>query len=205
MGCRVALYNLLIMPTFQRSILWQPDDLPGSDHCTLWQNDEGWQLDGLALLAEDNRPHLVQYRVQCNHNWETRFVLASVAVGAQERVVHFRIDDDQRWWTGKTERTTLRGCYDVDLGVTPATNTLPIRRFNLAVGESQEFLAVWVSFPGLSIDALPQRYTRLDEFLYQFENLRSGFTAKLTVDEFGLVTHYPAAWRSVVATETDDL
>src|SRR5712664_99467 len=39
---------------------------------------------------------------------------------------------------------------DIDLAVTPATNTLPIRRLNLEVGQSQEVTAAWLKFPDLT-------------------------------------------------------
>jgi hypothetical protein len=35
----------------------------------------------------------------------------------------------------------VRGCDDIDLAVTPATNTLPIRRLNLQVGGSESVIA----------------------------------------------------------------
>jgi len=53
-------------------------------------------------------------------------------VAAQER------ECSTRWNGGSTvrERTDLAGCSDVDLGWTPATNILPIRRTGLVVGGS---------------------------------------------------------------------
>lgn len=101
---------------------------------------------------------------------------------------------DQQWQVDEQEREDLTGCVDVDLSITPATNTLPIRRLRLAVGESAEVTAAWVRFPALSVEPLRQRYTRLAENRYRYESLESGFTAELTVDDQGLVTHYPGGW-----------
>lgn len=84
----------------------------------------------------------------------------------------------------------LDGLRDVDLGFTPATNTLPMRRLALEVGESAEVDAVWVRFPELEVARLPQRYTRLEGMRYRYESAGGAFLAELEVDANGLVIRY---------------
>ena len=88
-------------------------------------------------------------------------------------------------------------CLDLDLAFTPATNILPLRRLGLAVGESREVTAAWLRFPDLSVEPLPQRYTRLDERRVRYESRGGAFTAELEVDELGLVVRYPPLWERV--------
>jgi hypothetical protein len=38
------------------------------------------------------------------------------------------------------------GCLDIDLGFSPSTNLLPIRRLTLAVGEAATVRAAWLPF-----------------------------------------------------------
>jgi hypothetical protein len=89
----------------------------------------------------------------------------------------------------------------VDLLPTPFTNTLPIRRLRLAVGDSREILVAYVTVPGLELSAARQRYTRLEprdgRDVYRFEGLGSGFVAEVTVDAEGLVVDYPGLFRRV--------
>ena len=57
----------------------------------------------------------------------------------------------------------------------------------------------WVSAPDLTVRPQPQAYTRLADRLYLFENLDgSGFTARLPVDEDGIVLDYPGLFRRVM-------
>ena len=86
----------------------------------------------------------------------------------------------------------LKGCTDVDLGCSPSTNTLPIRRLRLGVGASQKIQAAWLRFPDFTIVKAAQTYTRLDEFTYRYAS--GTFEAELTVDDDGLVAAY-ADWR----------
>jgi uncharacterized protein len=95
------------------------------------------------------------------------------------------------------EIPSVAGCLDVDLAFTPATNILPLRRLDLAVGESREVTAAWLLFPDLTVEPLPQRYTRLDERRVRYESRGGAFTAELEVDELGLVMRYPPLWERV--------
>jgi hypothetical protein len=114
-------------------------------------------------------------------------------------------DGAWRWklnWDEEREVPELSDCIDVDLGCTPSTNTLPIRRLNLEIGESREVTAAWVRFPALSVQPLRQRYTRLGEHAYRYESGNDAytFTADLAVDDLGLVTSYPPAWQRIAST-----
>ena len=96
------------------------------------------------------------------------------------------------WTVDGIAMRSLKGSTDVDLGCSPSTNTLPIRRLRLAIGASQTIQVAWVRFPGLTVVKAPQTYTRLDESTYRYSS--GTFEADLTVDEDGLVATY-AEWR----------
>jgi uncharacterized protein len=98
------------------------------------------------------------------------------------------------WLVNGQERPDLQECRDVDIGVTPATNTLPIRRLELQVGESRKLVAAWLRFPELDVIPLKQRYTRIDEETYLYESVMSGYKAELIVDEDGVVQTYGGEW-----------
>ncbi len=91
----------------------------------------------------------------------------------------------------------IEGLVDVDLGFTPATNTLPIRRLTRAVGEAVDVTAAWVRFPELTVEPLPQRYVRLDERRYRYASSGGAFVAELEVDDLGLVVRYEGGWERV--------
>jgi hypothetical protein len=94
----------------------------------------------------------------------------------------------------------LHGLVDVDLGFSPVTNTLPIRRLEPAIGEVVAVTAAWVRFPELTIEPLPQRYVRLAERRYRYESAGGAFVAEIEVDDLGLVTTYEGGWRRIAAS-----
>jgi hypothetical protein len=158
----------------------------GAEHCILEREEAGFRLAGTAVLAVDRAPYLVEYAVRTDEEWRTR----SVDVRCNEDRLEISADGAGGWSAPGVE-----GCIDVDLGFTPATNTLPIRRAGLAVGDALDLDAAWVRFPELSLERLAQRYERLREDRYRYSS--PGFHAELVVDEDGLVLDYEGLWRAV--------
>ena len=89
-------------------------------------------------------------------------------------------------------RPSLEGCTDVDLGFSPSTNALPIRRLALQVGQSRTVQVAWLRFPQLTVARTVQTYTRLDTTRYRYAS--GDFEADLTVDDDGFVVDYDE-WR----------
>jgi uncharacterized protein len=178
----------------ERAVLWRGLYRPGAEYCGLWRNDDGWHLAGTVVVVLDGHPAEVRYAVTCDVSWNTRAVTVGLTSGAAERSLKLRTDDQQRWWNAQDEVAGVRGCLDIDLGATPATNTLPIRRLELPIGRSADVTAAWVKFPDLIVQPLDQRYTRLSERRYQYESGGGSFQAEIEVDELGLVTRYEGGW-----------
>lgn len=184
-----------------RTVLWRALSQPGLDYCALWRAADGWLLEGMALVALEGQPVQVRYAVTCADSWETRGVEIALLAGGEERWLHLVADEHRRWQADGRELPALRGCVDVDLGITPATNTLPIRRLDIPIGAGEDVTAAWVRFPELTIEPLPQRYTHLDATTYRYESRGGAFVADLTVDDLGLVVEYPGGWSRVAAGE----
>ena len=195
-----------------RTVLWQRIDSPGSEWCTLEREPEGWRFRGIVLAAADTVPVLVQYVVVLASDWSTRAVEIVMHSGdaSQPRELRLTVDPEQRWQIEREpsldpsmpqdDPMALHGLTDVDLGITPATNTLPIRRLDPAIGEAVAVTAAWVRFPELTIEPLPQRYIRLAERRYRYESAGGAFVTEIEVDELGLVTRYEGGWQRVAVS-----
>ena len=119
--------------------------------------------------------------------------------------LHVTTDGEGRWHDliGGTAISWLNGCLDVDIGFTPATNTLPIKRLQLEEHASQDIVVAYVPLPSqIEGDFLPrlaqQRYSCLvRDQRYLYEGIFRAFTAELEVDTSGLVLDYPATFRRI--------
>ncbi len=184
------------------NILCRGHWLSSSEYCDLTATAGGHRLSGTVLLPIDGRPGQIRYRVDVDEGWRTGAAEVTAVIAGAERPVMLTADAGGRWRLDGSSAAGLDGCIDVDLGFTPATNTLPIRRLGLQVGETAEVLSAWMRFPGLTVEAAVQSYERLDKRLWRY---RSGsFAADLTVDPSGLVVAYGEdAWIAVAHSDLD--
>jgi hypothetical protein len=173
------------------AVLWQASD-GGSEVCILERHGRGWRLRGTALTHEARRPIELRYAVTVDSAWATTDVEVLVAVaGGDPR----QLAELGRLWSRTERPPEYSDCVDVDLSFTPATNTLPIRRLRLDIGEEAEIYVAWLVWPELSVQRVLQRYTRLAEDRYRYS--QDEFEAELTVDEQGLVLEYEGLWRAI--------
>jgi uncharacterized protein len=156
--------------------------------------------DSIVLAFDDERgPFRLTYRLNWDESWRLRD--AELVLATERSTQSLRLQTDgQGYWRDGDDRAidALEGCRDIDIWPTPFTNSFPIRREPMAIGERRQFLMAWVFAPDLTVHPQPQAYTRLADRLYLFENLDgSDFRAELAVDEDGVVLDYPDLFRRV--------
>lgn len=187
------------MRRLERALLWRRLDEPSLEHFRLWRQPDGAMLEGAVVLALEGRPATVRYEIVCDARWVTRSVVVRLSQGDETRTLQLAVDSERRWRSGGAELDALRGCLDVDLSVTPATNLLPIRRLNLAIGQLEPVTAAWVRFPSLAVELLPQTYERTVERRYRYASNDGEFQVDLDVDDLGLPLRYADYWEAVAA------
>jgi hypothetical protein len=186
-----------------RRVAWRrSDEVQTDEHCTLTQRDTGLSLVGTVLGAEDGAPVRIEYRVLTDADGLTTAAHVRDLRGFEQRTLTLERDAKGNWTVDGAKVRGLKGATDVDLGCSPSTNTLPIRRLHLGVGASKTIKAAWVTFPELTVVKADQTYTRLDEFTYRYAS--GDFEAELTVDDENLVAAYAEWARTGVAIGQGD-
>ena len=174
-------------------VAWRrSDEIEADEFCTLSVRGGGLSMIGTVLGAEGGQPIRIEYRVLADAKGLTTAAHVRQLVGFEQRAIALLRDEKGNWTVDGKRVSTLRSCTDVDLGCSPSTNTLPIRRLHLNVGASKTIAAAWIRFPSLEVVKAAQTYTRLDESTYRYAS--GTFEAELTVDDESLVTSY-ADWR----------
>ena len=186
------------------AILWRRLDLPGHEVAELAAVPAGWELSGVALLAHDGRPCRLDYRIECDAAWQTRRVRIHGRLGVVPAELELTRNAQGAWHANGAPVPALQGCVDVDLGFSPSTNLLPIRRLGLAVGGHASVRAAWVRFPDLTLEVLEQVYTRVGDASYRYESAGGAFRRELTVSAEGFVLEYPDFWRAEATTTRSD-
>lgn len=177
---------------------WQDWSGKGIEHLVLKEGPEQIDADSAVLGTVDDRAFAARYKILCDANWRVRKV-AIHEIGS-ELAAELASDGAGNWVDSSgAAQPQLAGAVDVDLSITPFTNTLPIRRLKLDKGQAQEILAVYIQLPDISITTDRQRYTCLEAGRrYRYESVDSDFTRDIEVDAHGLVVNYPGLFRRVL-------
>lgn len=185
---------------------WRRDDRPGLEALTVERREGALAVQGNLILVLDDRVSEVDYRLTYGVDWG--FVRGTVrsAEGSATRTLELVRREGGEWLVDGTPRPDLAGCVDLDLMVTPFTNTPPLWRLDPAPGGACPLRVAWVRFPELTVSGVRQEYVRLDagdpprRFLYR--NLETGFEDALEVDEQRLVVAY-GPWRRIGPMQTE--
>ncbi|HLY15424.1 MAG TPA: putative glycolipid-binding domain-containing protein [Candidatus Limnocylindrales bacterium] len=185
-----------------KSVLWTRSDVPGLEWCRLASEPGGetlaGSLAGSVVLAWEGVPWRIDYAIELDTAGQTRLLTIGAdgqSGGAASHVnVRLEADGDGRWRHDGELVIDDREALDCDLGFSPSTNTLPIRRLGLEVGQRREIAVAWILFPSFEIVLGQQSYERLAEQTWRYRS--AGFEADLTVDEDGLVEAY-YVWQAV--------
>ncbi len=166
---------------------WRRVDKPGLELMALSRSPSGISVRSTLIHAGEDCFGL-RYRWELDPSWRTR-TLRIERTDAVEKSLVIERTGDTNWRVDGEARPDLAGCHEVDVSATPFCNGLAIRRMNEADGE---LLALFVDAPVLTCQPSRQRYEHLGPRLWRYvdKGVSDGFTARLDLDEEGLVAKY---------------
>jgi len=167
----------------------------GYEAVFLQDDDTGYRLDGHTVATEDDRPWVVRYAITLDQRWITTEVRVWGWSPLGSRTVQLATDPAGHWTVDGAVVPELEGCIDVDLESSCCTNTIPVHRLQLGVGQSADAPAAYIRAFDLSVQRLEQRYARLDDedtrLHFDYHAPAFDFNAVLVYDESGLIIEYP--------------
>jgi hypothetical protein len=203
-----------------RSLCWQRVDSTGIEH-VLFDDRSGLYARG-TIVGTDPLTYSGSYELLADQKWASARLTVNVegagwlrsltlerAAGRWHATAGEQGDLDAALMHEGHTRAQLPGvenpdrlatALDVDLGYSPLTNTLPIRRLGLraaATGTQQTVAVAWVLVPSLVVVPAQQTYTVVGLGTIRYSS--GDFSAELTVDGDGFVTHYPGLAKLVTA------
>ena len=177
--------------------LWRWQQGTGLERFELVRAADDWIFRGTILTLAADTAVEARYEILCDRSFRTKSASISLLDPGGERRLKIAAQNGH-WFENGRENPAVKGAIDIDLGWSPFTNTLPIKRLKLKIGESSgEFVAAWVRFPELKLQPLPQEYLRLADRQYRYSSHGGAFVANVLVDDHGLVLNYEGFWQRV--------
>ena len=179
-----------------RSAAWRHGfSRDGFEVVFLTADTNGYRLDGHTVAVESGQPWTVGYSIALSDQWVTLSARIWGWSGRGRRSLQLNSDGLGRWLVDGRALAALDGCIDVDLESSCCTNTIPVHRLALAVGQSADAPAAYVRAVDLTVQRLEQQYARVrdDDAGMRYEYRAPGFefAASLLYDRAGLVLEYP--------------
>ena len=208
---RMELDPYKAAPPVDVQAVWRSADGCRVEHLHLLRDGRMWAADGVIVGVHGGTatsdatsaiPLRAHYAILLDARWHVRQVSVDIAGRAPLRL---RADGNGRWETGLAEPLPdFDGILDVDLSLTPFTNTIPIRRLGLAAGQEHAIRTLYIDVPSLALSVATQRYVcdtpfgrqngqdkGADHGRYAYGSVTTGAAVDLSVDGQGLVIDYP--------------
>jgi hypothetical protein len=175
---------------------WSDWNATGFEHLVLAHGSAAITADGIVLSGGDQL-FAARYRVTCDLAWRVRSAEVEL-IGSPGRL-QLSADGQGHWLDASANPLPeLDGAIDIDLSISPFTNTLPIRRLDLQSGQSVDIVAAYIRVPELTVTRDPQRYIcRQRRAQFRYESLDSDFASDIETDQDGLVVTYAGLFRRI--------
>ena len=181
----------------QQHRIWYSPEWQSKEECLISSSAAGIEVQGsIRGTAPDAQDFEINYTLEFSPQWQIQHIVIRDAR-------HDGNDLDLQYESGKwfdVDGWHLKE-YDnidyVDLSITPATNTPPLKRLSFANGETQKIDVLYVDLPAFATRRMEQYYTQLDAHTYKYQDSEHPKTpVVITVDAEGIVTEYPGLFTS---------
>jgi hypothetical protein len=175
-----------------KTMIWQNIESFGLEYTELSFNEKVINVDGTVIVLENNYPYKVNYHITLDNNWVVKQL--DVVIDHINQTLHLSSNGKGQWFDENgVEISHLSGAIDIDLSITPFTNTLPINRLKWRKQVPNHFEMVFISVPDLTVKKVSQSYELMNETfgLRTFKYKCGAFETNIEVDKHGLVMDYP--------------
>lgn len=176
----------------QFNILWTGREYYSLENCLVEISSSGVDINSVIVGKYEGRIYRVDYNIKTNPGWETQYVQITSRHSNREQYLRLHSDGAGNWIADGQRIGRFDGCIDVDIAVTPFTNTLPINRLRLNTNETKHIRVIYFDLLQQQVRPMEQFYRRITEDKYHYTNIPNDFEADITVDDNGLVVDYPS-------------
>jgi hypothetical protein len=180
----------------QRNISWNGMKYQSIEHCSIREESVQIVIDGNIMGESDGRAFNASYSIRVDRNWGVQYARVDIAVKGLglENLLELERSED-RWLVNEQYDERFGDCRDIDISLTPFTNTIPIRRLELQDGECREIEVIYIDVLEKKVKSMKQSYMRVSEGKYVYKNTDGSFRAELLTDGDGMIVSYPGLFR----------
>jgi hypothetical protein len=180
-------------------ILWTGIEYYSIENCLVTINKDFTLVHSAVVGRYHGKVYNVDYRIVANQFWQTTSLEINFCINGIKGHIKLEGSGQGNWKLNGEQCEKFNGCIDVDIPLTPFTNTLPIRRLKLSPGHSQEIFVIYCDLLENDIYPVRQKYVCVSDTMYHYENIPNDFEADIEVDDAGIVVDYPVLFKRTAA------
>jgi uncharacterized protein len=186
----------------QTNIIWAGIEYHSTENCLINTTDRGTTIQSVITGLYEGKIYKVEYEILVNSHWQTTQVEIYARHSNRELEIILNGNSSGEWHMNGERTYEFNGCLDVDIPVTPFTNTLPINRLQLKENETKEVSVIYLDMLAFDVRTVKQLYRKVSAHAYQYENIPKDFEAEIKVDDKGLVIDYPQLFQRSACMES---
>ena len=189
------------MKAIQHNILWFGIEYFSLENCLVESTPDGLIINSIIVGLYKDEIYRVKYDLLLDENWKTESCLIDARIGNKLKRIDL-LKEGNVWLLNGEPQPEFNNCIDVDIPLTPLTNSLPINRLNLSVGQETIIDIVYIDLLEDIIKPVKQKYRRLSVEMFKYENIPNDFEAEIKVDAAGFVVDYPQLFKRKIRKQS---
>ncbi|MDO1451237.1 putative glycolipid-binding domain-containing protein [Rhodocytophaga aerolata] len=187
----------------QTNILWRGLEYDSLENCLVTTTQTGYEINSVIVGRYEGKIYRVEYRIETNQLWQTLYFEVKSQHSNQIERFTYQMNGQGKWMSKGKPVPQFDGCIDIDIPLTPFTNSLPINRLKLNHQEVEQIGVIYLDVLERQIRPVRQQYRRLSDTTYHYQNVPNDFEAVITVDALGLVEDYPQLFLRAAQLESN--
>ncbi|RYZ36670.1 MAG: hypothetical protein EOP49_32405 [Sphingobacteriales bacterium] len=183
-----------------RNIVWKGLNPDSMEFCRIHFRDTILVKSTIVGCSEDI-PYKADYEMELSLDWVINCVQIKSWLGNSEQSLTLKHNGHGKWHGNDREWKHLEGCMDIDISLTPFTNSIPVNRLRVLPNASADTELIYIDVLRFGVTRQRQSYTNLGAHQYHFRAEDGHFEAKITMDELNLVSDYPGLFNRLLVRD----
>lgn len=173
-----------------RSLIWKGLYYDSIESCIVDVSEKEIVIKSTIIGSHNSIRVTADYQIKTTPYWIVKSFEINYSFNKINRKIS-GVRSNAEWIIDGQAHNEFKNCVDIDITLTPFTNSLPINRLNLSIDQSKQIDVVYINILEDKLYPVKQQYAKKSLTQYNFQNVPNDFEADITVDKEGFVAHYP--------------
>ena len=186
----------------QTNLLWAGIEYHSLENCIVDVSNTVTEINSTIIGFYEEKIYLAEYCIKTNKDWETFFVELKYRHSNNQVKLILKKENDS-WLLNNAKANEFNNCFDIDISLSPLTNSLAVNRLKLSNNQEQKIKVIYINILEQELKPVEQIYKRLSKTKYLYQNVPNDFEAEIEVDESGFVVSYPSLFKRTALLKTN--